>query len=124
VKELERPTLLPAARLAAILTALDDAAGHAEGFIGIYTNWIAVRQNAVAQLPPVLKLHYALRRRWQPTEAELALLARQQEHLADAAAAEARRPYAPPAPRRVPGADFDAVAPRTSAPHRLLENEL
>jgi hypothetical protein len=122
VKELERPTLLPAGRLEAILKALEHAAGRADGFLGVYAGSIRVREDAVAQLVPVLKLHYALRRRWTPTEAERALLARWQQRLADAAAAEARRPYTPPPARRIPGANFDAVQPAPSVRRPLVGN--
>lgn len=123
VTELERPALLPPARLAAILPALEHAAGTAEGFLPIYAAWIRVREDGLAELEMVQKLYYALRRRWKPTEAERALLARQQEHLA--AAAAAMPPIPPPRPRKgISGADFDATATTTSAPHRLLENDL
>jgi hypothetical protein len=121
VKELERPTLLSAGRLEAVLKALDSAASHAEGFPAVYAAWIRARQDGVALLPAIRGLLDALERRWTPSAEENALLARHQQHLA--AAAAAMPPIAPPPPRRgIPGADFDAAAPRMSLPHRLLEN--
>ena len=109
--------------LRTLRAALERAAGTAEGFVPIYAAWIRVREDGLAELEMVQKLYYALRRRWKPTDAERALLAQQQQRLA--AAAAAMPPVPPRAPRRgIPGADFHAVAPRTSAPDRLLENEL
>lgn len=103
--ELAQPALLPAARLAAILTALDRAAGHAEGFIGVYAVWIRVREDAVALLPAIRALLDALERRWTPTATEHALLVQQQQRFA----AAAMPPTPPAAPRRgVSGARLDA----------------
>jgi hypothetical protein len=121
VTELARPGLLPPARLAAILTALERAAGHAEGFPAIYGAWTRVRQDGVALLPAIRTLLDTLERRWTPTAAELALLREQQQRLADAA--KAMPPIPPTAPRRaIPGADFDATAPAVSRRGPLLEN--
>jgi hypothetical protein len=121
VTELARPGLLPPARLAAILTALDGAAGHAEGFSAVYGGWVRVRQDAVALLPAIRTLLDALARRWTPTAEELALLAQQQQKLADAA--RAMPAPTPPAPRRgISGADFDAAQPTAARRAPLLEN--
>ena len=122
VAELARPGLLPASRLAAILTALERAAGHAEGFRAIYGAWTRVRQDGAALLPAIRSLLDQLEARWTPTAAELALLAREQQKLTEAAA-NMPRPT-PPAPhRRVGGADFDAATSTNTQSRRpLLEN--
>jgi hypothetical protein len=121
VTELARPGLLPASRLAAILTALERAAGYAEGFPAVYGGWVRVRQDGVALLPAIRTLLAALERRWATSEEENALLARQQQRLA--AAAKAMPPIPPAAPRRgIPGADFDAAQPTTSRRPPLIEN--
>jgi hypothetical protein len=121
VTELARPGLLPPARLAAILTALERAAGSAEGFLAVYAGWVRVRRDSVALLPAIRTLLDTLERRWATSEEENALLARQQQRLA--AAAKAMPPIPPAAPRRgIPGADFDAAQPTTSRRPPLIEN--
>jgi hypothetical protein len=122
VTELARPTLLPPARLTAILTALDRAAGHAEGFPAIYAAWVRARQDGLALLPAIRDLLNALERRWTTSAEENALLARHQQHLA--AAAAAMPPIVPPAPRRgISGARLDEPSAVQLAPRRpLLEN--
>jgi hypothetical protein len=121
VTELARPALLAPGRLQEIRTVLDQAAGRAESFDGVYAAWVKVREDAVLLCPPLLKLIYDLRRRWTPSEAERAVLARWQARL-DAAAAALPRPVAPAPRRGVLGAVFDAVAPRPSARRPLVEN--
>lgn len=122
VKELERPGVLPAVRLEAILRVLERAAGHAEGFPAVYAAWTRARQDGVALLPAIRDLLDALERRWTTSAEENALLARHQQRLADAAAAT--RPYAPPPPPRgIPGAQLDATSAAPLTTRRpLLEN--
>jgi hypothetical protein len=108
VRELEQPPVLPAPRLAAILGALDHAAGHAEGWPSLYASWIRVREDGRVQLEAALKLTDALRRHWTPSAEERTLLAQQQERLA--AASTAMPSITPKAPARaVSGAVLDGM---------------